>query len=258
MSIGASTFQGAPAKWNASLTIHVNQWKNKQTDLRESNLDIISNVSYKMSDELKLNLATSLLFSNSDTYLNGRIWNNRLTGTIDKSNWVTEIGISAIQSQSKWSLWPSVNSNIHFSKSDQLQLFAKQEASFWGATELTESNPYISLISLQELNTSSELDNKLIGITKSVGLSYNTTRIDKLELTLNASYQKNSNSTNYRIGGHRDLLQISTADFDQISVGLNQLSIYANVDNILDTKYQVWSGYQNYGRNLSAGVLFKF
>ena len=39
---------------------------------------------------------------------------------------------------------------------------------------------------------------------------------------------------------------------------MNQVSIFANVDNILNDEYQVWSGYNNFGRNISGGALFKF
>jgi len=39
---------------------------------------------------------------------------------------------------------------------------------------------------------------------------------------------------------------------------LKRLNIYLNADNIIDDKYQVWNGYNNFGRNLSAGLLLKF
>ncbi len=39
---------------------------------------------------------------------------------------------------------------------------------------------------------------------------------------------------------------------------IDHLSINLNSDNILDDSYQVWDGYDNFGRNLSGGLLFKF
>lgn len=38
----------------------------------------------------------------------------------------------------------------------------------------------------------------------------------------------------------------------------NQLNINFNADNILNDEYQVWRGYNNFERNLSGGILFKF
>ncbi len=38
----------------------------------------------------------------------------------------------------------------------------------------------------------------------------------------------------------------------------DQLNIQLNADNIFDDEYQVWRGYDNFGRNLSGGLLFKF
>lgn len=36
-----------------------------------------------------------------------------------------------------------------------------------------------------------------------------------------------------------------------------KINAYINADNIIDTDYQVWDGYNNFGRNLSVGVLIK-
>ena len=38
----------------------------------------------------------------------------------------------------------------------------------------------------------------------------------------------------------------------------DELTINLDADNILNNSYEVWSGYDNFGRNLSGGLLFKF
>ncbi len=44
----------------------------------------------------------------------------------------------------------------------------------------------------------------------------------------------------------------------EISIEVNDhLKIHLNADNIFDTKYAVWNGYDNFGRNLSGGLLLK-
>jgi len=39
---------------------------------------------------------------------------------------------------------------------------------------------------------------------------------------------------------------------------LDRISIYLNADNIANNRYQVWNGYNSFGRNLSGGILVKF
>lgn len=39
---------------------------------------------------------------------------------------------------------------------------------------------------------------------------------------------------------------------------LKNLNLYFNADNVIDDDYQVWNGYNNFGRNLSGGAMFKF
>jgi outer membrane receptor protein involved in Fe transport len=39
---------------------------------------------------------------------------------------------------------------------------------------------------------------------------------------------------------------------------LNRLSAFVNANNLLNNKYQRWSGYQVYGMNIFGGIRLKF
>ena len=57
---------------------------------------------------------------------------------------------------------------------------------------------------------------------------------------------------NFRSEWRRDISASLSLNFHQ------NISIHFDADNIFDTDYQVWNGYNNFGRNLSGGVVVKF
>jgi|GEM_PF-2362303 len=106
--------------------------------------------------------------------------------------------------------------------------YTKQSASLYHRPILSAS-PYVE----------SSLLNQKLNLSLSAIINSPQDLASTPSLNLDTGWRKNlSFSLSYRI--------------------MDQLNLNFDADNIFNDQYQVWNGYDNFGRNLSGGLLFKF
>jgi len=87
----------------------------------------------------------------------------------------------------------------------------------------------------------------------STGISYHP--IEKLSLGLSGLF---NSPQSFEAESITDSGWKANVSFEAKYDVLDRISIYLNADNIANNRYQVWNGYNSFGRNLSGGILVKF